>query len=396
VTAELNLSDDVAATRGGADGVLHVCTRYLRGGSERRLRDMIRALPQYDHHVVVGEESDVDLAAEQLDATSISVEPSLCRELRPIRDLRAAWRLRRRMRADGFRLVVTHQSKAGAVGRAAAVFAGRPTVIHSLSMASFGPGYPKPASVLFRGAERVLEPFTSGYAVVGEDLLRRYVGIGIPAHKCRVIRSGVPLPVVSPRAEARARLAARHDVPADRPLVAYVGSLDRRKGADQLVPFLSELATVTPRPFLVVAGEGPMRQPLSREFDVLGLGGDASLVGYVSPVDDLVLAADVVVLLSRAEGLPQVLLQAAVVGTPFVSYEVDGPAELLARGAVGSVLAAGDASGAARAVGELIRRGERGEPIDVSPWSPEEIASGYVELVGAVDRTGAAVGGPAR
>ena len=119
-------------------------------------------------------------------------------------------------------------------------------------------------------------------------------------------------------------------------------------------------------------------------------------MGYVTPVDDLVLAVDVVVLLSRAEGLPQVLLQAAVVGTPFVSYDVDGPAELLARGAIGTVVAAGDAVGAAHAAGQIIRDGERGMPIDVTPWSPEEITSAYVQLVGAVAPYGVAVGGPTR
>ena len=255
VTAEPVLVDRVASMGGGADGILHICTRYLRGGSERRLRDMIRGPPEYDHHVVVGEESDPELAAEQLEATSISVEPSLRREVSPIRDVRAAWRLRRRIRADG------------SAGRDAPVQGGRrrayrrrvrrspdrdPLVVDGQLRAWL----PKPASVLFHVAERVLEPFTTGYAVVGEDLLQRYVGIGIPAHKCRVIRSGVPLPAVSPRAEARSNLADRYGVPAGSAADRLRGQPRPAQGRRPAVPFVSEVATLTPRPFLVVAGQG--------------------------------------------------------------------------------------------------------------------------------------------
>ena len=42
--------------------VLHIATRYRRGGSEQRIRDIVAALDDCDHVVIVGDDSDLELA----------------------------------------------------------------------------------------------------------------------------------------------------------------------------------------------------------------------------------------------------------------------------------------------------------------------------------------------
>ena len=370
--------------RGTNPRILHICTRYQRGGSERRLRDLMIALPEFEHHVIVGAESDPELAAEQLPATTITVEPALVREVSPVRDLRAIARVSRAIRCGDYSLVVTHQSKGGVVGRTAALLGHRPPVVHSLSMASFGPGYPRPASLVFQVAERALAPFTARYAVVGRDLARRYLDLGITPDKFQVVRSGVPLPAAVPQQEARSRVAARFGLPHGRPLIAYVGSLDARKGAWDLLDLFERVRGCTPPPFMVIAGTGPLEDQLRDAFTSRGHAGDFAFLGYVSPVFDVIAAADVVVLLSRAEGISQVLVQAASAGSPFVAYDVDGTNELLEMGAAGTIVTLGDVSAAAAATVETMESGRRGRPIDASPWSSEEIRSGYRRMVEGV------------
>ena len=121
------------------------------------------------------------------------MEPSLRRAV-SWRDPVALARLRRRIQALDCELVVTHQSKAGVLGRLAARAAGAPPVVHSLSMADFGPGYGTVESRLFRALERNLARWTTGYAVVGTDLATRFGQIGVPVEKLTVIRSAVRLP----------------------------------------------------------------------------------------------------------------------------------------------------------------------------------------------------------
>ncbi len=369
--------------------ILHVCTRYIAGGSERRLRDLVAALPDHEHCVVLGADSDVDLARRQLPGVTLVVEPTLRRSVSLWRDPTALVRLRRAIDEHGCDLVVTHQSKAGVLGRLAARAAGSPPVVHSLSMADFGPGYHRLERRVFRAVERALAPSTAAYAVVGTDLASRFGRIGVPAEKLTVIRSAVPLPgPTEDRTEARREMATAYGLPQDRPWILYVGSLDERKCVLDLPILLQQvlLLGTESSPFLVVAGAGPEEARLRTLVRQIGLDGDCSFLGHVDDPRDLFVASDVVVLLSRAEGLPQILVQAAAAGTPFVATDVDGAGELLELGAVGTVVDLGDVVGAARAVLPYLRWpvDRCGTAIDLSSWDPARVRRQHRDLVSSV------------
>jgi len=370
-----------AGRRGpGRPRALHVCTRYLRGGSERRVADVIGALTDVDHVVVVGADSDLERARRELAPARVVGEPRLVRPISPMRDLRCLVALRKVMATGQYDVVYTHQSKAGTLGRVAARLGGGPPVVHSLSMANFGPGFGRVQGGLQRLVESRLAPWTEAWVVVGADLAERYRRLGADPARLHVVRSGAPLPDGS-RAPgpAHARLAARYGFDRGRPLILHLGSLDHRKHVMDLPDYLSGVLADSPDPpVLLVAGEGPLAEPLAAAFRRSGQAEDVRMTGYVSPVDDLLVAADVVVLLSGAEGLPQVLLQAAAVGTPFVAHPVDGVAELLSLGAIGRVVPHGDVPGAAMATAKLLAEGT---PRVVAPefasaldeWSPHTI-----------------------
>jgi glycosyltransferase involved in cell wall biosynthesis len=364
--------------------ILHVATRYLQGGSERRLRDIVRSVPEAEHHLVLGGDSDVELAMAEVGPARIGRVPSLVRDPDPFRDLAALRHLSRLIGRQRYDLVVTHQSKAGVLARVAAARHGVP-VIHSLSMANFGPGYARWQSAVFRAIESRLVRETTSYMVVGADLARRYAEIGAPSEKLHIVRSGVSLTALPERDASRAATCRRLGVPADRQLLLYLGSLEPRKNVMDLPRFLRRiLSESTARPFLAVAGEGPLAGPLEASFAASGLGEHARLLGFVHEPGALVQAADAVVLLSSAEGVPQVLVQAAAAQTPFVAYDVDGVRELIELGAEGVVVPLGDVAAAAAAARELLERG-RGTsrpPVDLSPWTPEVISAGYRSVIG--------------
>lgn len=368
---------------------MHVCTRYLRGGSERRVADIIAALPEVEHHVIVGEDSDLPRARRELHPAEVSHEPLLVRSVQPGRDALALARMVTYLRSRPVDIVYTHQSKAGAIGRAAAWLAGGPPTVHSLSMANFGPAYGWLEDRVFRLLERTLAARTDAYSVVGTDLARRYEQIRVPADKLRVVRSGVRMPPRDRTAgEARAALAAAYGIPQDRPLIVYLGSLDERKSVLSLPDYLAAVAARTARPpFLLVAGDGPLHQPLQDRLVATGQADDARLLGFVTPVDDLVVGADALVLLSIAEGLPQVLVMAAAAGTPFISYDVDGVAELLALGAAGSAVPLRDVQAAAEATVPHVNRAGTPRPAPpltlraaLGEWSANAILQGHREV----------------
>ncbi|NLV55589.1 MAG: glycosyltransferase family 4 protein [Acidimicrobiales bacterium] len=334
--------------------VVHVVTRYT-GGSVRRVLDVVRTVPG-EHVVIVGPDSDLGRVAELDDLASVVIEDGLRREVSPT-DARAVAALRARLRGARPHVVHTHQSKGGLLGRVAARAAGVPVVYHSASMASFGPGYGRAESAVFRAAEWSTAPLVDRYFVVGRDLADRLAnGARVPRRKLEVVRSTIDADRFAPggpsaRAEARAALG----LDPHEPVVAYVGSLEPRKG----VTVLPEAVAVASAGAgtLVVAGDGPQAAEVEAEAERLGLR--ARLLGHVDRVQDVMRAADVVALPSGAEGLPQVLVQAAMVGVPFVAHDVDGVRELIDGGAAGRVVPLGDRDRFADALRTLLARRER-------------------------------------
>ena len=356
--------------------VLHVVTRYRRGGSEQRVRDFVGALCDHEHIVVVGDDSDPELAADHLGVTVVR-EPNLVRTPRFDRDVSAVRALMAHLRRERIDLVVTHQSKAGVVGRVAARLAGGIPVVHSLSMASFGPGYGRAESTLFRTVEWALAPLTARYVVVGSDLARRFEVAGVASRKLVIVRSAAALPAPPP-----ATVPSVVGVPDGRPVVLCLGALEARKNPLDLVPLFERVRAQIPDAFLAIAGEGPLASELEEAVARAGLGDDVAMLGFVKPVEPLLWRSDALVLLSNAEGLPQVLIQAAAAGLPFVTYDVDGGREVVALGAVGQIVPLGDVAGAAAALVRLLTTTEsRQRRVDVSSWDPTVIAATYRSVV---------------
>jgi glycosyltransferase involved in cell wall biosynthesis len=379
-------SDGPRPTYGHGLRVAHVVTRYLRGGSERRVRDICDALSAAEHRVFVGAESDVALALRETHAAHVRTVPTLRRRPHLTNDLRSVTELARAFLDGSYDIVVTHQSKAGVVGRLAARRAGLP-VIHSLSMPSFGEGYPRWQSAIFRRLERHLIASTDAYVVVGTDVARRYRRIGVPDDKTHIVRSGVRLPTPDDPEIDDADVRRSLDLPPRSPLIVYLGSLEPRKNVVDLAPMLDGVVRAGgERPHLVVAGDGALAGPLEKQLAELGLADTASLLGYVVDPLPLVRAAACVVLLSDAEGLPQVLVQAAASGTPFVAYDVDGVRELVDLGADGVVVPRGDIRAAAAAARSIVDRepSRRIVSIDVSPWSRAAIGASYRDVFSRV------------
>jgi glycosyltransferase involved in cell wall biosynthesis len=387
------LSREHGPQHAGRDGassrpvVLHVCTRYQRGGSERRIRDSMRALPEFRHHLVVGADSDVALAREQTGAERVWALPTLVRHLDPRRDLVSLVSLWRLLRRSDYAVVVSHQSKAGVLTRAAAA-AGGPPAVHSLSMASFGAGYGRAENWVFRRVERGLGRRTAAFCVVGADLAARFAAVGVPGDRLHVVRSGVPLPArLRPREEARRLLDERFGTTPGRPVICYVGSLEPRKNPLLLPHLLRRLHDhLADAPDLLVVGDGPQRDALVTELGSVGLTDHAVLTGHLTDpelVHDAIRGADVLVLLSEAEGLPQVLVQAAAAGTPYVAFDVEGVREVLALGARGSAVELGRLDGVVAAVAHwLATRSQDRDPVaDLTSWSPDRIAAAYRAVV---------------
>jgi glycosyltransferase involved in cell wall biosynthesis len=351
--------------------ILHITTRHRRGGAERNLRytTELELARGYDVHVAVGTEGFVNDFPSEVRCHPVD---ALVRDLSPVADVRATAELRGLIRAYGYDVVHTHQSKAGVLGRLAARTCSA-VVVHTAHMASFGPGYRRRQSAAFLAAERACARATDLFVFVGRDLLRRYVHAGAAnPDRSRVIHS--PIPNLSRLSGLRPRRHHAHsaDGPGNPPLLVAIGALDRRKRHALLV---SELAPLLARgeARLAIAGEGPEMEALLPLRARLGLDHVVQLHGYVSDIEPLLAKADVFVQSSSVEGVSQAVIQALMAGVPVVATDTDGLREV--DNAPVTIVRA-DATGLRAAVLRTLATADDFPPVPehaFRQWLPEEV-----------------------
>jgi glycosyltransferase involved in cell wall biosynthesis len=104
----------------------------------------------------------------------------------------------------------------------------------------------------------------------------------------------------------------------------------------------------------VIFGDGPLRGPLERRVAALGLDDRVRLPGFRDDLDRLLPWADVVVLPSLTEGLPNVALEAAAAAVPVVATAVGGTPEVVVSGRTGFLVPASDPNALAVRATELL------------------------------------------
>lgn len=150
----------------------------------------------------------------------------------------------------------------------------------------------------------------------------------------------VPTPVLSPSVYERAQVIPDHPwyQRKDKPIIVSVGRLKPHKGMFELIEAFSMLKNeVDAR--LVILGEGDDRSRLEGLIDKLGLKDDSALLGFMDNPFSFMKHADLFVLASHFEGLPNVLIQALALGLPVVATNSPGGvSELLADGKYGRLV----------------------------------------------------------
>ncbi len=141
--------------------------------------------------------------------------------------------------------------------------------------------------------------------------------------------------------------------------IVSAGRLNHEKGFHLLIRAVNELKALCPEiEFrLALLGEGPHRGLLEQQLRDLRLTDVVQLTGFQDHAAAWYRSADVFVLPSLMEGMPNVLLEAMACGTPVVSSNChSGPAEILDGGKLGELVAVNDSSSLRDGILRVIRR----------------------------------------
>ncbi|TZG25841.1 glycosyltransferase family 4 protein [Sphingomonas montanisoli] len=137
-------------------------------------------------------------------------------------------------------------------------------------------------------------------------------------HPAIVVENWVTPPPAPTRADVRARL----DLPADRPVALFLGRLEaRQKGLDLLAEAMRRQSGGLRKWTFVFVGDGPDRALIDSLAATPGL--DIRAPGWSDAGTDYLAAADVLLMPSRWEGVPLVMLEAMDYGVPLLTSDID-------------------------------------------------------------------------
>ena len=198
-----------------------------------------------------------------------------------------------------------------------------------------------PQGLFFIGLEKILARFTDALIFESEYAQRIYEErIGKDLAPSRVITNGLQPADFSAYAP-----------PAGAVDFLFVGELRRLKGVDILLGALAEVARVRPVHALIV-GSGPDGPEFEQLAAMLGLARVVTFAGAM-PATEAFQRGRCIVVPSRAESLPYIVLEAAAAELPLIATNVGGIPEIV-RGSDTGLLPAGDVIALARAMHEFL------------------------------------------
>jgi glycosyltransferase involved in cell wall biosynthesis len=324
--------------------VLEVIPTLDRSGAEKQMVLLAQGLPRDRFEVEVAALTRLGPLAAPLRAAGIPIHAIGKRfKLDPI----ALGKLTRLMRRRRYDVVHTWIFAANTYGRAAARWANVPVVVVS-----------EMAVDLWKGkVERAVDRKLAGWCdrVIGNSraVVDYYRALGVPEDRLMCIPSGIG--AEDPPAEDRERL--RHDFgvePGDVVLL-FAGRLAAQKCVEDLIDAVDLLQHVMPRLRTWIVGDGPLRERLeerARAFELIATDR-LRFWGHRDDVPRLMWASDIVVLPSRYEGLPNVVLEGMRMSKPVVATAAPGTTEVVRDGETGLLVPIGKPVELARAIRQV-------------------------------------------
>jgi glycosyltransferase involved in cell wall biosynthesis len=226
----------------------------------------------------------------------------------------------------------------------------------------------------------------SQVVTVSRDSVEQLTLKGIKAEKIRTIHNAVSATYNTGDATEVDALRESLGIPVGQKVILSVGRLSKEKDQVGLVEAMRELRGPSP-PYLLIVGGGPEHKTILRRARELGLTNRVILTGQQDQVGPFYALADMVVISSRSEGSPNVLLEALAAGVPLVATSVGGIPEMVKDGEHALLVQHGNTRQMAEAIDKLLgtkglaqRLVEHGKTLIRTTFSPAERARTLSEM----------------
>jgi glycosyltransferase involved in cell wall biosynthesis len=305
--------------------ILFIITRGdTVGGASIHVRDLSRRLLNEGHevHVLLGS-GEVVPAILQTQEIPFTIIPSMVRAPHPLKDCIALLALLKFLWRWQPKLISTHTSKAGALGRLAALLFRIPA-IYTPHCWAFADNFPR--AKLYRGIERIFGRLPAQIVAVSqyEEQMGIAQGVCQPGNT-QTIHNGMP------------DFAAAQSCPQRSPAkIVMLARFDSQKDHQTLLLALSKLKHLDWQ--LELIGDGPLLASIQSEALRLKLNERITFNGYSNKAESVLKEAQIFVLATLWESFPRSILEAMRAGLPVIASDVGGCSESVEHGETGFIV----------------------------------------------------------
>ncbi|MBM3251444.1 MAG: glycosyltransferase family 4 protein [Candidatus Omnitrophica bacterium] len=335
--------------------VLHIHTRGIIGGSGTNTLLTMLGMPKdkYDSELACGSEGPLVDAAKE-NNLALEIIPHLQNNINIFYDLLALFELIALINKKDYKIVHTHNSKAGILGRFAANICRVPIIIHTQHSCVFKYGtlnYFQKKFYYF--LEKISAKFTDKIIYISESLKQEFIDADIGSEKNSVvIHSGIVLEKFRMKVgvlEKNELLGLRKD----EFIVGVVSRLEPGKGNEFIIKAIPRIVQDVANIKFIFVGDGNSRHYLEELADSLHVKEKVLFLGSRDDVYDLLQMFDIVCLASLYEGMGRVLLEAQAAGRPVVATKIGGIIDVVKDNKTGFLVPPKDVNALAEAIIKL-------------------------------------------
>ena len=183
--------------------------------------------------------------------------------------------------------------------------------------------------------KKYIRPFTQyidGIITNTKSIKEKYESYGwFPKDFIHVIYNGVEIQTNTETLD----LHEKYNLKKNSKIIFSAGRLDHQKGYDLLIDVAKKAKVQHLNWEILIAGEGKLKSSLKSLATKFGVDQMVHFIGFTNQVTSLLMSADVFVMPSRYEGMPNALLEAMAAGKANVATAVNGAPELVDNGVTG-------------------------------------------------------------
>ena len=339
--------------------LLHVITHLPIGGAQDNTLYTVELLnkDKYDISLSCNLNGELVSRAKKVKHLKLYDVPNLRREVSIINDIRAFLYLYKLIKKENFTIIHTHSSKAGFLGRIAAMLNKTPIVIHTIHGFAFHDYMNSFKKNIFIYLEKLSAKWTHGLVTVSNLNKKKVVDLGIaPIEKLKNIYSGIDLTLFINEKNDQFRKELNLDE--NHILLGSVGRLSNQKDPITMIEAFCIVIKRFPSAHLTLVGDGELRDEILIKINQLQLNGRVHLTGNKNDPWKIYHSLDLFIMSSIYEGLGRSITEALSCGVPVVCTSVEG-------------------------VPEIVRDNETG--ILVPPKDPGALATGIINSLNDMD-----------